>query len=247
MSDWDLHILIIADAGVWGWSLLRTCSEKGPLHELFAMLLGQFCCLGSNECLFPSVHNWWWTQSIGDWNMIFLIVIFVVINHLVPMLVIHWKCPLPHLILGPSCGNSLNSASGVSARGQSWLREGGEQVSLRRVAPHSSKGQTSRWSTGMVGCGATALHQRGGVSWQHRLTASTPKGMGSGLIQPGWSAPGGRWGDTLLATTVLAPPIENRLSGGGREHDDIMGLRGYSMGGNVNSTWQDAIESTVRM
>jgi hypothetical protein len=35
---------------------------------------------------------------------------------------------------------------------------------------------------------------------------------------------------------MLAVPIENRLSGGRREHDDIMGLRVDSRGGNVNST-----------
>ncbi len=50
--------------------------------------------------------------------MIFLIVIFVAINYLVPMLVIHWMGPLPHLILSPSHGNSMNSASGVLAQGQ---------------------------------------------------------------------------------------------------------------------------------
>ncbi len=47
--------------------------------------------------------------------MIFLIVIFVIINHLVPMLVIHWMDPLPPLILGPFCCNSMNSTSVVSA------------------------------------------------------------------------------------------------------------------------------------
>ena len=40
---------------------------------------------------------------------------------------------------------------------------------------------------------------------------------------------------------MLAALIKNRLSGGGEEHDDIMGLRVDSRGGNVNSTYVESI------
>ncbi len=40
---------------------------------------------------------------------------------------------------------------------------------------------------------------------------------------------------------MLVAPIKNRLSGRGRENDDIMGLRVDSRGGNVNSTYVESI------
>ncbi len=222
--------------------------QEGPLHELLAMLLNQFCCLCINGHLSLRFHGWHCTWSIGDWKMIFIIVIFIVINNLITMFVINRMGPLPPLNLGPFCCNSMSCTSGVSAWWFFWLRDGGEQVLLRSVTPHCSKGQMARWSTRveMVGYGAATPHQFSGFSWQQRTTTSTPTGTGGGMIQLGTSAPVAWQRDTWLATMLVAAS-ETRSSCGWREHGNIMGHKIDFMGGDVDFTWQPALKLILHM